>query len=408
MSVSGEAGLRERIVISGAGVICAVGAGLEDFGRNLYAGKVAVSPSSIVDFGNGATPLTAEVKDFDAQQWLGKGIRALDRSARLLCVAGQMALEAVGRTPMSEEGDPELGLVCGTIFGSVHSITSFDWSGVKDGVKYVNPMAFPNTVINSPAGQAGIKHRLRGVNSTISAGLASGLYAVNYAADFLRFGRARMLLAGGVEEVAEESCLGFLKNGLVSPGGTPRPFAEDRDGVVLGEGSALLVMEPAETASGKPLAEFHSFGAAHDAHSINRYRPAAGAAVEALSQALELGGLGPESVGFIVSGASGSRGGDHMELDALRTVFGSRLREIPICAPKASFGEALGASGALTSLVAVLALVRGEIPPTPGSEQAPSDLRLAREPQPIRGEFGLVTAFSCDGNNAALILRSGH
>lgn len=395
----------DRIVITGAGVICSVGAGLDEFTENLYAGKVGTQPSAVVDFGNGTPPLTAEVRDFDAMRWLGKGIRALDRSARLLCVAGQMALDSVQATPVAEAGDPSLGMVCGTMFGSVHSIASFDWSGVKDGVKYVNPMAFPNTVINSPAGQAAIRHRLRGVNSTISAGLASGLYAVNYAADFLSFGRARRLLAGGVEEIAEESCLGFLKNGWISGSGVARPFAEDRDGVILGEGSALLVMEPAALATAPVLAEFHSFGVAHDAHSITRYRTSGGAAVEALRLALENGRLGPENIGFIVSGAAGSRGGDHMELEALRAVFGSRLGEIPICAPKAGFGEALGASGALTALVAVLALRRGELPPTAGTEQGPSDLKLARRPQPIAGGYGLVTGFSCDGNNAALILK---
>ncbi len=398
--------MNERIVINGAGVISALGEGVEDFSRRLYAGEVGVGPSAVVDFGDGKPPLTAEVRDFDAQKWLGKGIRMLDRSARLLCVAGQMALDSVQAGPVAEEGDPSLGMVCGTMFGSIHSIASFDWSGVKDGVKYVNPMAFPNTVINSPAGQAAIRHRLRGVNSTISAGLASGLYAVGYAADFLRWGRARMLLAGGVEEVAEESCLGFLKNGFVSASGVARPFSEDRDGVILGEGSALLVMELAGVSSAKPWAEYHSFGCAHDAHSISRYRVSAEAAVEAMRQALEEGGIGPEAIGFIVSGAAGSKGGDHMELDALRTVFGSRLPEIPVCAPKAALGEALGASGALTALVGVLALKEGQLPPTPGTERAPVDLMLSRDPQPVAGEFGLVTGFSCDGNNAALILRS--
>src|SRR5439155_18478109 len=113
---------------------------------------------------------------------------------------------------------------CGTVFGSVHSITSFDWSGLEDGPAYVSPMEFPNTVINAPAGQAAIKHRLRGVNSTVCAGVASGLHAINYAADFLRFGRARALLAGGVEELCEETVLGCRGIGMASHGHVARPF----------------------------------------------------------------------------------------------------------------------------------------------------------------------------------------
>ena len=163
----------------------------------------------------------------------------LDRSARLLCVAAHMALTGTGlQQQEGGEGDPNLGLVCGTMFGSVHSITSFDWSGVTDGPAYVNPMEFPNTVINSPAGQAAIKHKLRGVNSTISAGLVSGLYAIHYAAEFLRFGRATALLAGGVEELCEESFLSFRKVGVIS-------------GVAARSRSVPIAMEPC-SARGPP------------------------------------------------------------------------------------------------------------------------------------------------------------
>ena len=210
--------MTDSIVITGAGVVSSIGDSFDSFGDKLFAGATGMGPSQLADFGDGSEIVACEVRDFVPQKWLGpKGIRVLDRSARLLCVAAHMALESVGRLPADEsEGDSRVGLVCGTIFGSVHSITSFDWSGIEDGVKYVNPMAFPNTVINSPAGQAAIKHKLRGINSTISAGLASSLYAIAYAADFLSLDRADLLIAGGVEELAEESYLGFLKNELIS------------------------------------------------------------------------------------------------------------------------------------------------------------------------------------------------
>jgi 3-oxoacyl-[acyl-carrier-protein] synthase II len=401
--------VNERIVVSGAGVIASIGAGWEEFAEAIYRGESGLRTSAVVDLEDSASQ-ACEVADFTPQRWLGpKGVRALDRSARLLAVAAQMALESVDRvTPEGEEGDPGLGLVCGTIFGSVHSIASFDWSGLEDGVKYVNPMAFPNTVINSPAGQAAIKHRLRGVNSTISAGLASSLYAIDYAADFLRFGRASMLLAGGVEEIAEESYLGFRKNGLLSQSNRSQPFSQNRDGVVLGEGSALFALESAERAAERGasiLAEVVSFGSFHDAHSIDRYSVSAEGAVSAIRSALDGAGIEPASVSFIVSGASGSRGGDHMELEALRRVFGPELGRTPICCPKASLGETLGASGALATAVALTSFERGLIPPTAGADSIPEGLLVSREAQPVLGDWALITGFSCDGNNAALILR---
>jgi 3-oxoacyl-[acyl-carrier-protein] synthase II len=395
-----------RVVVTGSGVISSIGAGVEEFERNLYAGCSGVGPSSLL--GDGA--VAAEVRNFNPQTWLGnKGIRVLDRSARLLSVAAHMALSATGlQQPEGGEGDPNLGLVCGTMFGSVHSITSFDWSGVTDGPTYVNPMEFPNTVINSPAGQAAIKYKLRGVNSTISAGLVSGLYAIHYAAEFLRFGRATALLAGGVEELCEESFLSFARVGVVSASGCSRPFGLDRDGVVLGEGSALWMLETAESAEARgarALFEICGFGAAQDAHDIQAYRVRGEGATAAITQALRAAEVDPEEIGCVIAGASGSRAGDEMEIHALRNVFGARLEQIPVSAPKAAFGEALGASGALCALSAGLALAKGSVPPTAGFRAADPSLRLSTSPQDLEGEYALVNCFGCDGNNAALVLK---
>jgi 3-oxoacyl-[acyl-carrier-protein] synthase II len=200
-------------VVTGAGVISAIGAGTEEFANALYAGQSGVGLSPLPGLAAEPPVRVAQILNFAPERWLGnKGIRVLDRSARLLCVATQMALSSSGLQTTGGENDQTLGLICGTMFGSVHSITSFDWSGLTDGPKYVNPMDFPNTVINSPAGQAAIRYKLRGVNSTISSGLSSGLYAIHYAAEFLRLGRAQTLLAGGVEELCQESFLGFCKN----------------------------------------------------------------------------------------------------------------------------------------------------------------------------------------------------
>lgn len=402
--------MTDPIVITGAGVISSIGDSFEAFGEKLFTGSTGIGPGRLADFGDGEQTVVCEVRDFVPQKWLGpKGIRVLDRSARLLCVAAQMALESVGHLPSAEsEGDSRVGLVCGTVFGSVHSITSFDWSGIEDGVKYVNPMAFPNTVINSPAGQAAIKHKLGGINSTISAGLASSLYAIAYAADFLGLGRADLLIAGGVEELAEESYLGFKKNQLLSSRGVASPFCERRDGVVLGEGSALFAMETAERAASnghRVLGRFRSFGSAHDAYEVNVFRLSGEGAARAIGQALKEGGLSIGDIGFIVSGASGSRAGDQMELEALSRVFGTRLKEIPLCAPKAAFGESLGASGALGVATALHIFQREEVPPTPGIDSPPAGLALSSEAQPATGDFGLITGFSCDGNNAALVLQ---
>jgi len=398
-----------RIVVTGAGVISSLGAGLAEFTAALYEGRSGIGPKTL--FADTVPEGTAgEVRNFTPQQWLGnKGLRVLDRSARLLCVAAHMALQSSGLAqPENTEGDPDLGLVCGTMFGSVHSITAFDWGGLNDGPNLVNPMEFPNTVINSPAGQAAIKHRLRGVNSTISAGIVSGLYAIHYAMEFLRLERAQALLAGGVEELCEESYLSCKKAGVTSPSGSLCPFHPDRDGTVIGEGSALWMLETEAGAKGRgvhPLLEVCGFGAAHDARSTDAFSLRAVGATSAIEQALRAAGIGPLDIACIVSSASGSRAGDGMELRALGSVFGDRLGKIPICAPKAAFGEALGASGALLALTAGIALQKRTLPPTAGFQVAENELRLSAQPQPFEGDYALVNCFGCDGNNAALVLK---
>ena len=395
-----------RVVVTGTGVMAAAGTGLEAFEEALWAGGASGEQEST------RTPgyTFADIGEFDPKPWLGnKGVRVLDRGTRLLCIAAQMALTATGLSQEgSEQGDVELGLICGTMFGGIHSIASFDWTGITDGPSLVSPMDFPNTVINGPAGQAAIKHKLRGVNSTICCGLASGLYAIDYAADFLRFGRARYLLAGGMEEVCEEAAEGFERMQLASPTHKARPFATDRDGTLPGEGAGLWMLETEETALGRgvlPLLEIMGFGASHDAPASPGYQVRGEGGVLAMRHALENSGIGPEAIACIIASASGSRTGDAMEALALREVFGARLADVPVCAPKAALGECMGASGALCAIVAGMALRRQEVPPTAGFTTSETGLKLSALPQKIDGEYGLINAFSCDGNNASLVIR---
>jgi 3-oxoacyl-[acyl-carrier-protein] synthase II len=395
-----------RVVVTGAGVISPLGAGVDAFADALWKGSTAVAESTRFP---GIT--VSEFQELNPTPWLGnKGVRVLDRGTRLLSIAAQMVLNSTGLLQDANgDGDADLGLVCGTMFGGVHSIASFDMSGLVEGPGFVSPMEFPNTVINAPAGQAAIKHKLRGVNSTICAGLASGLTAIQYAAEFLRFGRARYLMAGGMEEVCDEAALGFRKLGLESATRAVRPFGKDRDGTAAGEGSALWMLETAETArarGAKALFEVCGFGNANDAREVIGYRADADGATAAIEDAIAETGIGPQDIACIISGANGSRTGDAMEARALSNVFGNRLGSIPVSAPKAAIGEVMGGSGAFCAVTAGLALERGEVPPTAGFTGTDSNLKLSAQPQSFQGEYALVTAFSCDGNNTALVIRS--
>jgi 3-oxoacyl-[acyl-carrier-protein] synthase II len=386
------------VAVIGAGAVSPIGAGLHEFECALFAGASGIRPSTRL-----GAEAVAEVQ-LDFAQRLGKGIRVLDRSARMLCVAVQMALEGlVSAEPGADGSPPEIGLVCGTMLGSVHSIADFDWSGLAEGPNYVNPMAFPNTVINSAAGQAGIRYGLRGLNSTVCAGGASALHALHYAAECLRFGRAELLLAGGAEELSEESLAGLRAAGMCSPSGRPRPFGARRDGMAPGEGCCLWALATEESARARgrsPWFEICGFGARHDARGDH-----ACAAAEAIERALADSGIGPERVACVISGANGTGTGDAVEARALQKVFGTALGGLPVYAPKAALGESLGASGAFGAMAAGLALKRRATPPSLGAEEVEYPLCLSPEPQSVQGEYALVNAFGCDGNVAAMVIR---
>jgi len=387
-----------RVAVIGAGVVSPIGAGLDEFECALFAGASGIRPSTRL-----GVEAAAEVQ-LDFTQHLGKGIRVLDRSARMLCAAVQMALKDLVPAESTANGDaPEIGMVCGTVLGSVHSITDFDWSGITEGPNYVNPMAFPNTVINSAAGQAGIRYGLRGLNSTVCAGGASALHALHYAAECLRFGRAELLLAGGAEELSEESLAGLRAAGMCSPSGCPRPFGAHRDGMAPGEGCCLWVLttEDSDAAQrSKPWFEICGFGARQDARGNH-----ANAASEAIGLALEDSGIGPERVACVISSANGTGAGDAVEARALQRIFGPALEGIPVYAPKAALGESLGAAGALGAMAAGLALKRRATPPSLGVEEIEYPLCVLPQPQAVPGEYALVNAFGCDGNAAALVIR---
>ncbi len=397
--------MTDRVVITGAGVVSAVGVGHADFSRALFGGVRAGGRTA--RFGNGY--VTAEIADFAPERWLGKGLLVLDRTARLLCVATRLAMADSGLDTLAAGGDADTGLVCGTMLGSIHSIASFDWAGITEGPQYVSPLAFPNTVINSAAGQAAIRFALRGTNSTLCAGLASGLFALGYAADFIRLGRVRRVVAGGVEELCEELLVGLQKSGALSAAGAALPFARRRDGVIAGEGSAMLALERESDARARGLTPgiaLAGFGATRDATESDAGDASAPGAAEAIRLALEEAEIGPKQVACIISGGSGSRLGDTVEASALREAFGSRLADIPACAPKASFGECLGGAGAMSALVASAALTGQCLPPTPGSlGHDEYGVRLSPSIQEVRGDYALVNISGCDGNNAALVLH---
>jgi 3-oxoacyl-[acyl-carrier-protein] synthase II len=412
--------IKRRVVITGAGLVSPLGDTPAALSAALLAGQSGLKPITLFPTAGLPCHQAGEIPGFDPQAELGdRNLRPLDRVGRLVIVAARRALADGGWTP-ELCARHEVGLVLGTMFCGIHTIAEFDRRGLTRGPSYASPLEFANSVINAAAGQTAIWHDLRGVNSTIAGGSASGLQAISYAAGLIRTGRAEVLLAGGAEELSEEAFVGFCRTGRLcgshdgavdGAGEAPVPFAARRNGFALAEGAALVVLEEAEAATARGariLAEVAGAGEAFDP-TRGHGGPAGARAVErAVRKALDAAGATPAETGFLSASANGSVAGDRAEARGVAAVWGARAGELPVTAVKSMLGEALGASGALQVVAALSTLADGRLPgvaqldePEPGLPLRP--LAQSRE---IAARRALVTGQGFDGPCCTLVLSA--
>jgi 3-oxoacyl-[acyl-carrier-protein] synthase II len=280
----------------------------------------------------------------------------------------------------------------------------------------VNPSHFPNTVINSPASQVSIRFKIKGFNTTISTGFCASLDSVSYAADFIRLNRADVVLAGGVEELCEETFLLFHHLGYLSglDGTEPccRPFDARRNGIILSEGAAVLVLESEEHALNRGaaiLARVLGYGNAFDPAADSHFNHNGQGLKNAIIQALKDASLDPHAIDYICACANSTKGLDRMETNVIREVFGTRAVHIPVSSIKSMVGESFSASGSLALSAAVGALQKQCVMPTVNYQERDPACGLdyvpgAARKQQIRNV--LVTSADPYGQNSAVIVGS--
>jgi 3-oxoacyl-[acyl-carrier-protein] synthase II len=348
---------KKRVVVSGLGVLSANGIGKAAFWDAIFIGKSGIKTVTLFDTAEFRTKTAGEISDFQPEQFLGnKGLRTLDRSTKLVCSAAKLALDDARLNIDTDSGD-DIGVAVGAVFGSIQSISDFDRDALKDGVRYVNPALFSNTVINSPASQLAIKFGIRGFNATIANGFCAGLDALNYAADFIRLGKARIVLAGGVEELCIQTFLGFEKTGLMH-------------GSTLGEGSGILVLEGYDNARNR--------GASVSAEVLG-YGSAGGAKAglkQAMQASIEESGLSAGDIDYICSGANAGYENDLAEAEAIKELCDQAKKLIV----KPLAGECYSAGGALQAIAALGAIER------------------------LGAQNVLINAFGPTGNNSSLVI----
>ncbi len=402
-------------MVTGLGVICSNGIGKSAFMEAIFQGLSGIKPISLFDTSSFKVKSAGEVKDFDPVVFLGsKGLRILDRSTKLVNSAVKLALDDAGLV-VTEENTHTIGVVVGDTLGSISSISEFDRDALIDGPQYVNPALFPNTVINSPASQVSIRFNIKGFNATISTGFSASLDAMKYAVDFLKLGRAKIVLAAGVEELCVQTFLAFYKTAFLAGlknGSTEisSPFDKRRNGIILGEGSAVLVLESLESALNRKAniyAEIIGCGSGFDSYRTNKYCPSGRGLKNSMRMAIKDAGVANLEVDYICAAANSTVDADRIESEAIKDVFGKDSQKPRVSSIKSMIGECFSASGALQAAAAIGAIDKQMIPPTINyQEKDPAcDLNyVTNNAESAKVNNVLVNTWGPSGCNASVVI----
>lgn len=407
----------QRVVVTGLGALSPLGLDVATTWQNLVAGRSGVSPITVFDASELPTRIAAPLKGFDAGRYMdAKEARRLSPFIQYAIIAALEAMADAGFDPAREDPD-RVGVEIGSALGGVQLIEEQRLVLENRGVRAVNPTMLPAVLINSAACAVAIRFGIHGPVSAPVAACATGAVAIGEAARRLARGEADVMIAGGSDSVMTPlgivvfGRLGALSTRNDTPERACAPFSADRDGTVVGEGAALLVLETVEHALGRGapiLAELTGYGLTSDAYHLVAPAPDGASAARAMAQAMAEGEIAPSEVDWICAHGTGTQLNDRSETRAIKLALGDQAYRTPVSSIKGALGHMLGASGAIAAVAAVQALRTGTIPPTINYTAADPDCDLDYVPNVARQadiKLALVNAFGFGGQNASLAFR---
>ncbi len=407
-----------RVVVTGMGMLSALGQGVTPTWEGLIAGRSGVRTIDAFDPSRLTTRIAGQVPDFDPNGVIDrKDQRRMDRYIQFGLVAAREAMDQAG---LPERLDGELaestGVILGTGLGGTGTLSEGISTNALRGPDRISPFLIAMGIPNVGAGQIAISFGMTGPNFATVSACATGGHAIGEASEIIKRGDADIMLAGGSEAGVYEPLVGgfaamrALSTRNDDPPGASRPFDTGRDGFVIGEGAGVLVLEGldhAEARGAVPLAELVGYGATADAYHITLPAPRGVGAVRAARRALEKAAMSASEIDHINAHATSTPEGDKAELQAIRTIFGEDAGRIPVTANKSMLGHTLGAAGAIEAIVSILTIREGCIPPTinlvdPDPEGEGLDLTPGRAvSRDVRTVIS--NSFGFGGQNTALI-----
>jgi 3-oxoacyl-[acyl-carrier-protein] synthase II len=369
----------ERVVITGIGLVTPVGIGTSPTWQALLAGESGVGPISLFDASAFRVRIAGEVKGWDPLSFIDKKkLKEMDRFTQFAMGAGALALEDAALELSGEERD-EAGCFVGVGLGGLWTLEKTKTTLIEKGPSKISPYAIPGIIANMAAGQLSMAHGLRGPSYCTTSACSSGAHALGEAFEWIRRGRAKVMVAGGAEATVTPVGIGGFEAMMAlskrndDPKGASRPFDKGRDGFVCGEGSGILVLEQltrAKKRGAKIYAELTGYGASSDAHHLTQPAPEGEGAQRAMRMAVRDAGVPAGDVDYINAHGTSTPVGDVEESLAILKVFGDRAASkqngghLWVSSTKSMMGHLLGAAGAVESAVCALAVYEGKVPPT--------------------------------------------
>lgn len=408
---------RRRVVVTGLDAVTPVGLDAESSWRAIKDGVSGIGPISLFDAGGYKTTIAGEVSDWETLDYFDlKEARRLDRFAEFFVVTARRAMAVAGLDyTEDEEGAARAGVMIGAGFGGMTSFITEIETLLERGPGRLSPTGVPRIIPNMAAGLVSIEHNLTGPVSCVVTACSASANAIGDAVELIRRGAADVMVAGGSEAAITTFGIGsFAQARALStrnedPEAASRPFDAERDGFVMGEGGAALVLEGwdhAEARGATALAEVTGYGMSADAYHITLPRPGGSGAARAMTAAMDDAGLGGEEIGYINAHGTSTEANDSTETAAIKTALGSAAEQTPVSSTKSMTGHILGGAGAVEAVFSILALRDQVLAPTINYEHPDPECDLDYVPNESRAsrlEHAMSNSFGFGGHNVSLI-----
>ena len=412
--------MKNRVVITGMGVITSLGKDLPTFWSNLMAGKSGVSLIESFDVSEYTTRIAAEVKDFQPEQYIdAREARRMDRFVQFAIAA---AKEALADANLDVERDikpnaERVGVYVGSGIGGLGTWEDQHNILRDKGPKRVSPFFIPMMIANMGSGQISMTFGAKGPNSTVVTACATGTNSIGDAYKLIQRGDADVMICGGAEAtirptgVAGFCALRAMSTGNDEPEKASRPFDKERDGFVMGEGSGVLILESLENAQNRGAriyAEVIGYGMSGDAHHMTEPAPEGEGAARCMERAIKDAGIQATQIDYINAHGTSTPVGDKYETAAIKKVLGDYAYKVPVNSTKSMTGHLLGAAGGIEAVISVLAMQNGEIPPTINIENPDPECDLdyvANVGRKHSVDIAMSNSLGFGGHNATIIMK---